>query len=145
MLYLTAGADAYTRPTALAPCPGRRDENWTPCANGCVGHHDRYAGSDEPHSANDVLYWVPRLAGAECVNAWTWHSHPCMTDERLIRLVRHPDLLMTDKDVAVPVWVLIVDNHQFDEQSYALAFTDAGRASEAFAHEVEEAEGDCDC
>ena len=145
MLYLTAGVDVDTRLTMLTPCSGRRDESSTRCAEGCVGHHDRYASDDEPHTANEILYWLPKLPGARLANSWTWQTHPCINDERFIRLIEHRNLFTTGKGVAVPIWVLVVDNQQYDEQSYALAFTDKERATEAFSHEVEEAEGACDC
>lgn len=145
MPYLSAGVDVDPRLTMLTPCSGRRFGSWTGCADGCVGHHDRYASGGQLHTANEILYWLPKVPGARPVSAWSWQSHACMNDERFIRLIEHRNVFTTAEGVAVPVWVLVVDNHQHDEQSYALAFTDQESASAAFSHEVEEAESYCDC
>jgi len=145
MLYLRNAGATNSERKVLVSCSGRREEGWRQCADGCVGHLDRYATGDDPHSANAVLYWLSEVAGAELVREWTSANHTCMSGEKCVRLIEHLTLFRSLQDVVTPVWVLLVDDHQYDERSYALTFTDLPKAQRAMRAEIDEAIDGCDC
>jgi hypothetical protein len=81
-------------------------------------------GGDLEHYPNDILVWIPRMAGARRIWSWAEHPDPCMPYRVGVDVWEVTGVFVGPDGLPLTAWVAIATNMTAPGYPFAASFHD---------------------